>query len=446
MSINTLNSGVLWPKRTVLLIKWVDIILPIADILHLFQIISFMLHADEKTDQSTQSSLGYIMALHYSDQLTGSCANVLNLQCLAGHHLDNVRVVEPFLLMTNVLGINLSSYNNWHNLPKENSVKLSNIFDIKAWSKYSDSRHYSPLVSWESFIQKHPPLLILVYHTWTLECSHQNHLHMVIRDATKNFVQGNGFEIVRHVCLDFRKTNIISPKRLIDEIYGTYNPSSVVVIFNVWGGIILDKVTNYRLAVSGTRCNRLNDQRLSRHSELVSRDVIKYTSRFMNNTKKYVAVMIRFEYYGIKHKLINQSPESQRRQLLECFQNIGSKLESLKHDKSIKHTLLTMDFSKHGSKDLRGNKSPYLNMTVLNETVPKLFEVMFGKLFDQDEWERSFVSVAQFKVPGYIAIMQKTLAANSDCLLLVGGGSFQESAKTLHNELHPGAGCIIELC
>ena len=404
-----------------------------------------MLHADEKTDQSTQSSLGYIMALHYSDQLTGSCANVFNLQCFAGHHLDNVYVVEPFLLMTSVLGTNLSSYNNWHNLPTENSVKLSNIFDIKAWSNYSDSRHYSPLVSWESFIQKHPTFMILVYHTWNLECNHQDHLDKVMIDATKNFVQENGFEIVRHVCLDFRKIGVISPKSLVDKIYGPYNPSSVVVIFNVWGGIILDKVTNFRLGVSGTHCNRLNDQRLSRHSELVSRDVIKYTSKFMNNTKKYVAVMIRFEYYGIKHKLINQSPESQRKRLLECFQNIGSKLESLKHDKSIKHTLLTIDFSKHGSKDLRGNKSPYLNMTVLNETIPKLFEVMFEKSFELDEWEQSFVSVAQFKVPGYIAIMQKTLAANSDCLLLVGGGSFQESAKTLHNELHPGAGCIIEL-
>ena len=392
------------------------------------------MHADEKTDQSTQSSLGYIMALHYSDQLTGSCANVFNLQCFAGHHLENVSVVEPFLLMTSVLGTNLSSYNNWHNLPKENSVKLSNIFDIKAWSKYSDSRHYSPLVSWESFIRKHPTFLILVYHTWKIDCNHQDHLDKVMIDATNNFVQENGFEIVRHVCLDFRKTGIISPKRLIDEIYGPYNPSRVVVIFNVWGGIILDKVTNFRLAVRGTCCNRLNDQRLSCHSELVSRDVIKYTSRYMNNTKKYVAVMIRFEYYGIKHKLINQSPESQHRRLVKCFQNIGSKLKSLKYDKGIKHTLLTMDFSKHESKDLRGN------------TVPKLFEVMFGKSFELDEWEQSFVSVAQFKVPGYIAIMQKTLAANSDCLLLVGGGSFQESAKTLHNELHPGAGCIIELC
>ena len=404
------------------------------------------MHADEKTNQSTQSSLGYIMALHYSDQLTGSCANVFNLQCFAGHHLENVGVVEPFLLMTSVLGTNLSSYNNWHNLPKENRVKLSNIFDIKAWSKYSDSRHYSPLVSWESFIRKHPTFLILVYHTWKIDCNHQDHLDKVMIDATNNFVQENGFEIVRHVCLDFRKTGIISPKRLIDEIYGPYNPSRVVVIFNVWGGIILDKVTNFRLAVSGTCCNRLNDQRLSRHSELVSRDVIKYTSRYMNNTKKYVAVMIRFEYYGIKHKLINQSPESQHRRLVKCFQNIGSKLKSLKYDKGIKHTLLTMDFSKHGSKDLRGNKNPYLNMTVLNETVPKLFEVMFGNSFSLDEWEQSFVSVAHFKVPGYIAIMQKTLAANSDCLLLVGGGSFQESAKTLHNELHPGAGCIIELC
>ena len=91
-------------------------------------------------------------------------------------------------------------------------------------------------------------------------------------------------------------------------------------------------------------------------------------------------------------------------------------------------------------------KNPYLSLEVLNETVPEMFELLFGDSFDQDEWEQSFESVAHFKVSGYIAVMQKTLAANSACLVLVGGGSFQASTKELYNELHPDSDCVIHLC
>ena len=49
------------------------------------------------------------MAMHYNDQITGSIANVMNLQCFVGHHLKEVKVVEPFLnSIGSILGVSLS--------------------------------------------------------------------------------------------------------------------------------------------------------------------------------------------------------------------------------------------------------------------------------------------------------------------------------------------------
>ena len=166
----------------------------------------------------------------------------------------------------------------------------------------------------------------------------------------------------------------------------------------------------------------------------------------MNETTQYVAVMVRVEYFAIYNNLRNLSADVQRSKLIECFISIDHKVRSLKQQRNINSTLLTMDVGKHGSIYFRSGKSPVMDIDVLNKAVPELFELMFGKSFTQDMWEGSFESVARLNVPGYIAIMrQKELAANSACLLVVGGGTFQDSAKTLYNELHFGPKCILTL-
>ena len=395
------------------------------------------------SNELTKSKLGgYIMAMHYTDQLTGSSANFLNLQCFTGHHLKNVKTVEPFLLsIGTILGTHLSpSFENLR--PDEvNIVKLSDIFDIGSWEAYTNSRKYAPFVSWNTFLQRHPKQLILVHHTWTTkECD-----PLIMTNMTKEFIKDNEFEVVRRVCLDFRQTGVLSVQKFVEVVYGPYNPDQVVAVFNFWGGIA-GGIQTYRLSIRGTTCGRGNDVRLSHQSKLIAGDVKNYTAQYMNNARSYVGIMIRFEYYGINHNLASQPPNSQRSKLLDCFKKLSTKVESIKREKNIKETLLTMDFSRYGSCAFWRKKNPYIDISVLNETVPNLFEMLFGNSFSLDEWEQSFVSVAHFKVPGYIAIMQKTLAANSDCLLVIGGGSFQGSAKTLHNELHPGAGCVVNMC
>ena len=347
--------------------------------------------------------------------------------------MKDVRVVEPFLDPTgSILGVSLSSQD-------VNTVTLSDVFDIDELKEYSRSRNYAPLNSWNDFLHSHPKGLILVHHIWNKDdCGD----HMT--QATKEFVTENSFDILRKVCINFRNTGVLSPQKLLDTIYGEFKPNEVVVIFSGWGGIV-GNVEDFRLSVSGTSCYRGNDIRLFHHSKLVSSDCKDYSMRYLNKTDNYVAVMVRVEKFVKNNNFNKLSAEVQRNKLMECFKSINTKVESVKRERNITDTLLTMDIGKYGSSYFT---SPMLDIDVLKQAVHDFFEMMFGKSLTQDRWEQSFEEVARYKVSGYIAVMQKALAANSVCLLLAGnkGSSFQSSAKTLYDELHPGLNCVLYAC
>ena len=51
-------------------------------------------------------------------------------------------------------------------------------------------------------------------------------------------------------------------------------------------------------------------------------------------------------------------------------------------------------------------------------------------------WEETFTAVSSSSVPGYVAFLQKSVAANGRCLILIGFGSFQRHALQMYMKLH----------
>ena len=391
------------------------------------------------------------MAMDFSDQMTGASANLMNLQCFAGRHLVNVSVVEPFIHpIGSKLGVGLSP--SFNNLKPENmnTVKHSDVFDSKEWTQIASSNKYAPLITWNEFMSICPKKLILVNHVYTggINC---DGLHNIVVNATKEFVTENKFEVVKRVCLNFRSTGVLSPEQFIDKIYGDFKANEVVVIFNRWGGFSI-YVENYMLSVKGTPCIRGKEKRLYHHSKQLLSDVKQYSDRYMGKSANYLAVMVRVEFFAIKNHFYELPADVQRAKLMKCFNSINQKVMTLKREHSINAILLTIDVGKHGSMRFRMNQgryayTPSANMTVLNETVSKFLVSLMGHSFSQTEWEDSFELVARFKVPGYIASMQLELAANSVCLLQAGGGTFQQSAMRLYNELHhDSTRCTLSAC
>lgn len=71
-------------------------------------------------------------------------------------------MVEPFLHLGSLLGVSLGSGNEKIiRTKRENTVKLTQIFDETEWVGYASNYGYSPLVSWEHFIH-HAPRRLMV--------------------------------------------------------------------------------------------------------------------------------------------------------------------------------------------------------------------------------------------------------------------------------------------
>lgn len=399
--------------------------------------------ADERPSISTTTlKTGWVLALHYADQMTGSSANVMNLQCFVGQHIGaGVKVVEPFLYPKGSwFGVSFSAL---YSSPE--TVRLRDILDISEWDHYARLHGYAPLISWKNFIDNGPRKLILVHRTSPEnDCREDN----IMANATKEFVIANKFEIVRRICINFTKTGMLSPSEFIDIVYGAYSPNEVVVIFNTWGGAVDMIRDNYRYGIKETPCNRGKEYKhLVQHSEQILNDTKKYVTQYMNKTDHYLAVMVRLERFILSNDLKGLSSESLQTRVDGCLNEIHYAVKILRNKRNIKQILLTMDIGKYGTKGF-SKKSKDFDVDVVNKTGQQLFEILFKNSLTQDVWEDSFDRVAHFTDPGYVAILQQELAADSVCLVLAGGGSFQRAAERLYEQKHTSLRkkCVYHVC
>jgi hypothetical protein len=394
---------------------------------------------------------GYVMALHYSDQMTASTLNLVSLQCWA-HSLapkgrdshQYVKVVEPFVRRS-VLGLDDQHRIHMNNTAEHlKSVTLSDVYDIAEWEHFTASRkHYAPLVSWEQFLKNSPRKMIIVER----ECFNEKKCMECGDGRTKDLLrsikvlQGRyGFEVVRRVCYPLRTHKNSDFKTLI---YADYAPHEVVVVINYWGGVERE-LSPWRIPISDMRhCGRGKGNGIFQtpFSLQLRSDALQYARKYIS-TSRYVSVMIRLEYFYIKHKelLQGKSKEEILQVLGQLYDQIATKTDYFKSKHNIKNILLTMDSRKQGSEIFSSQRNTVL--TMISGTVNILYNRLYGNSSTLEEWDQSFYNVSSFKTEGYLAMLQKYLAASGTCLITAGGGTFQETAIKMYHQYNPGLKCV----
>ena len=388
-----------------------------------------------------KTSKGFIFALDFLDQMTGSCMNLLTLQCWASE-LD-LSVPEPFIARS-MFGTSIKTGQEGQ---RENAVKLSDVFDIDFWQNYTERMNYSHLVSWEEFLSSAPRKLIIAAQLMTGECET---VPKDFKEMVLPFADEYNFTIVREVCFNFVKTGSVEKSKFKEDLYGEHPPNEVTVLFNRWGGINTGKSESknkWRISLLNPTCQRdyqyVRDA--PRKSAAISNDVQKYVDTYLNGSSTYIAVMIRFESYFTRHKLQSKSDEEQISMVDECIQSVISQWKELSTEHSLQNTLLTVDFGKLGSSPVQG--CPWRDASWMEEKVRGLFSGIYGSSsLSLEQWEESFESVASKKAPGYIAVLQRELAARAQCLMVAGSrglSAFHGEAKRLYQEYHSGsAKCV----
>ena len=397
--------------------------------------------SQENPGREDSHHFGYLLGLNYTGQITSCMASLLSLQCWASISLGGsaVRVVEPNL-RTSRLGIDSAQLRGRKKGEMVSSVRLTDVYDRTALENYTAEHHLTPLVDWDYFIQNAPRKLVVVNrectHLITSTCSDRQY-NVSLNASVQMLSENYGFRVVRRVYFPTRSMSELYFKELV---YGTYAPNEVVVLFNNWGGISGDY--RWNVGVNIKECGWSKYYRSFPLSLRIKNDALLYSRKYLPS-KKYISVMVRLEFFKRKHRIDEKTKEQVILSLLQKFySSILEKASQFKAEQKTGTVFLAIDCGRHGSTKLSsGSKIDSL----MCSSIRKFYGRLYGNSSTLEEWEESFDSVSSSANPGYIAMLQKHLAASGTCLITAGGGTFQKTTRELYHEYNPGKLCTADL-
>jgi hypothetical protein len=351
---------------------------------------------------------GFALSLSFHDQQTWACGNLFSLQHWAG--TVNMTVLEPFLVHTKL------------RFPKEigpSDLPLSKLYNMEHWNEYGRKSGNAPTVPLECFLRHAPKKLILVYTNGFVGRCSQEEMRRESQLLTGSF----GFKVVRDVCLGAKMGHRLSISEFSRRILGNFSSREVTVVFREWSqgtvGDILDMDSAHVPMALASELPLLP-------SESIMKDATEYISRYLKS--KFVAILLRVEWLAMYSSMSTYNVT-----LLNCLQNTLEYVKIAKNKTNTHSVFLGLDIGRYGSVTIEPGK-----YEMARKVVEKNF---FHSVFsDHDttilEWEHTFEEVSQSTVPGYVALLQKSIAVQASCLLLIGSGSFQKQTLHRYMSLH----------
>lgn len=381
---------------------------------------------------------GFILSLHIWEQQTQGLLNLRQLQCLA--NIFGVKVVQPF-----VDGTFLTFRFGEMKRHKE-MLRLSDLINIDVWNKELATLYdYEPLASWETFLSEAPRIVIIhciqypslkgssTKEDINFQYGCPNNCYRSFSDGL-SYLSKYGFRVVKKTCsnfIDFAGNASVSVKEFGENMFGGYNPHKVTVIIDSFHGLRIMR-NRSRLPLIFTKGFKRNlPPNVTLPSERIVSDAEKYIHQRFNDNK-YISILARIELI-IHHN-----------QFKFCTDKLMDIVTEMVQEREIRAThsqvFLAMDVGRFGSHVENRVKLQPLGKALLNR-------VFMRNDLTLQQWEESFTSIASSDNPAYVANLQQTIAARGECLIMVGGGSFQMHARKLYEMIHPEPHrCVYSIC
>ena len=353
---------------------------------------------------SLGKSGGFALAITLHDQQTWALGNLLSLQNWAASL--GLTVLQPFLLST-ALGVPTQR----KQLLSKTTLPLGALYNMEYWNEDAKIKGYSPTVPWDCFLSRAPKKLVLVHTDVVIATCNTKKL----RSRAHFLTESLGFSVVREFCLAkvAYPARTLSVDKFYSKILGKLTAGDVTVVFSEWSqhtvGSLLDLDTAHTpMALSSTLPLK--------PSKSVTADADTYISRFFNN-EKFVAVLFRSEWLKMYSKLsvFNET-------LRGCITNSLGYIQRSEEATGSESVFLGLDVGKYGSATITSERGELTQEAFENMLLPSTHFESFS------EWEKSFELVSSCSVPGYVALLQRTIAGRASCLLLLGSGSFLKQA------------------
>ena len=397
------------------------------------------------------TGFGYVVSLRYTGQQGTGIQALMSLQCFIGSLNLSMYILEPSMTGTS-FG---SSFELSHAYNSRSLLKFSDIFDITHFNNASKSMGFAEIRS-ESEFQRNAPTDIILIESFR---SVESPVTLVWTSKKKDDCYSdqhvpNGYCIRRVVSVTGKKDikvsyQIFTEKELFSVVLGPWLPKDVTLVFREWHTpwYVLSPSLLNPLHCKDIRSVSTETQFHTSSSLLA--DAQSYENRFLGSASNKLAIMFRIERMMIHLTILknHKKIENIETSVTKCLNKVVSIAEERWKKHGFSTPLVTLDLGNYGSISWRDR-----NIEV-SRNITKQAKSTLSKLFhDQwtfSEWEDTFTQVATIpRSSGYIAALQRTLASRADCLVLVGGGYFQELALNDYKRNHPekSTWCIYIVC
>ena len=382
-------------------------------------------------DNSSITSTGLIIINSLSGQQGSAMKGLLSFQCW----------VAPLSLPMYIQEFKFNA-----------AMKMSDLVDLQHFNHASNEHGEPQLAKLDEPAASYPSNVIVLngfhlsrhcksnnYSTTVLDiqdgarrgCLNQDHGKYPIIQTIHNPCV---VRVVESICLP-----LDPPAELKVHLFGNWNPRDSILLIHQW---------RYRLTRSMSRCTGTVEQDSIRRkltsSKRLNEDARYYVDTFLNS-QLLLAVMIRSERVSVGNM------KSCLTHVLEAVSNISMRWDHTVTGRN--GTLLTLDVGQYGS----GSRANFRKPNVDNKAkkrIMKSVEDMVGHIYGEagwsfKDWEQSYINASRGMAERtYFGALQRTLASQADCLILMGGGSFQEVAFNSYLALHPDKSkrCVQAIC
>ena len=389
----------------------------------------------------------YVLSMTYSGQQAAGLRGVVSLQCFASNLGIPVYVVEPFITES-LVGLHTPSDLN-------RALKFSNFFDLDHFNLASAMGKYVNLSTWEDFLNNAPNKTVVVQLEsqlttrglkktkvlWTAngsQCYRGNLIPKLHLPKVSQCV----VRVVSICCvkddrnLKFTTQQDTSMEIIYDTVFGNWKPDEVNLLFKEW-------VTRWYVPSSSKLDCKGVYQHYIPERFSPSQQLLEHAKRYRNlflHSRNITAVMLRFE-----HMLFKIVKEHLPLTVESCLQEIQDTVRQMNTS-----NFVAADIGKYGSGAWNwAFRTLNFSSKRASETMKALKHTLAGLVTDIEMWENSFAqATGGIMDRGYIAALQRTLASTADCIILVGGGNFQNIVLQVYIDNHPNPSqrCIYKIC
>ncbi len=372
-----------------------------------------------------------IIVLNYNGQQGSGIKAIISFQCWEAHSAlpGSVHIVEPALSNSILTGDIVGS-----------TFTFGDLFDLNKFNLISKKLDYAEMITADQFFNNGSKKIIFV------ETNKKNRTDGILWPKTNatddcypfqipkfpilRRLHNRGYCIVKVVSIDYRLLTM----EMMESILGRWKNKKVTLIFSLWiAGWYIKENEEYCKTVSS---NISNYQHPFYPSERLLIDAEHYKERYLKSSKLSITVMMRIEH------AIHFSAKVP---IEKCMDDLIETTRRVQGNGSGEIPAVTMDIGKYGS-------STWNLDTQRRNKIEKLAKNTLQKLlrgeYNYETWEESYVNVTGGVTnPGYTAALQRTIASKADCLILLGGGHFQQLALVDYLRAHQnGPTCIHLVC